>query len=163
MIVTGRDAQALASAGAVEGVDPSLASDVKSVRIDPAAGGEEGMWDGVYQVFVENASTELRDPFVREQKFRQLFTDITGVLPVLQAQGINPDLRKLLELWFEAAGVEDFEAIFGTAPPPQRTPEQLSAIAQGGNALQGFQAGQPALDNVGAPAAQPTADNSGLL
>jgi hypothetical protein len=123
------------------------------------------MWKGTYQVFVENSSTELRDPFVREQKFRQLFIDVTQQLPVLQAQGINPDLRKMLELWFEAAGVEDFESIFGTAPPPQRSPEELSAIQQGGNALGGLGqgAGQPALGNIGPPLDQPTPDNSGLL
>ncbi len=163
MIVTGRDAQAVAAAGAVDGVLPEQASQVNSIQIDPAAD-EGAMWRGEYQVFVERSSTELRDPFVREQKFRQLFIDITQMLPVLQAQGINPDLRKMLELWLEAAGVDDFEAIFGTAGPPQRTPEQLSAIAQGGNALGagGQAAGLPALGNAGPPAAPVTAENSGL-
>ena len=162
MIVTGREAQALAASGAIQGVDPEQAGEVASARIDPGAN-EGEMWQGMYQVEVERASTELRDPFVREQKYRQLFTDILGALPVLQAQGINPDLRKLLELWFEAAGVEDFESVFGTALPPQRSPEQLSAIAQGGNALGGTAPGQPALDNIGAPLDQPTSANSGLL
>ena len=163
MIVTGREAQSLAAAGAVEGVSRDQAATVASARLAPSA--EDGqMWKGEYQVFVEASSTELRDPFIREQKFRQLFTDIMGFLPVLNAQGINPDVRKLLELWFEAAGVEDFESIFGTAPPPQRSPEQLSAIQQGGNALNGGQAaGLPALGNVGPPVEQATPDNSGLL
>jgi hypothetical protein len=82
---------------------------------------------------------------------------------VLQAQGINPDLRKMLELWFEAAGVEDFEAIFGTAPQPSRSPEQLSAIQQGGNALGGSAPGQPELGNVGPPGAAPSPENSGII
>jgi len=153
MIITGREAQAVAASGAA---GPEAAQDpsaVESVGIDPA-NNEGEMWLGEYQVFVEAASTELRDPFVREQKFRQLFTDIVGVLPVLQAQGINPDLRKMLELWFEAAGVEDFESIFATAGPPQRSPEELAAIGQGGNAL-GQGAGQPAPGNVGPPVDQP--------
>ena len=161
MIITGRDAQSLAAAGAVTDVQPQDAATVESTRIDPAAG-EGEMWKGNYQVFVEAASTELRDPLVREQKFRQLFTDIVSFLPVLQAQGMNPDIRKLLELWLEAAGVEDFEAIFGTAPPPTRSPEEMAAIAQGGNAL-GQVAGQPAPDNAGPPSDQPSPDNSGLL
>ncbi len=120
------------------------------------------MWQGNYQVFVEQASTELRDPFVREQKFRQLFQDIMLQLPQLQAIGINPDVRKLLELWLEAAGVEDFESIFGTAPPPQRSPEELAAIGQGGNAL-GQLEGLPATDNAGPPADVIDPSNSGLL
>lgn len=161
MIVTGREAQGLAAAGAVQGVGPQQISQVASARLTPSAN-EGEMWKGEYQVFVEQASTELRDPFVREQKYRQLFTDITQFLPVLQAQGINPDLRKLLELWFEAAGVEDFEAVFGTAPPPQRSPEQLAAIAQGGNGV-GQQAGAPALGNIGAPLDQASPENSGML
>ena len=161
MIITGRDAQSLAAAGAVTDVEPQDAATVESTRIDPAAG-EGEMWKGNYQVFVEAASTELRDPLVREQKFRQLFTDIVSFLPVLQAQGMNPDIRKLLELWLEAAGVEDFEAIFGTAPQPTRSPEELAAISQGGNAL-GQVAGQPAPDNAGPPSDQPSPDNSGLL
>lgn len=162
MIVTGHDAQALAAAGAVQGIGPEQAAQVQSVGIDPAAN-EGEMWTGTYQVFVEAASTELRDPVLREQKYRLLFQDVLGALPVLQAQGINPDLRKMLELWFEAAGVEDFESIFGTAAPPQRSPEQMSAIAQGGNALGGSAPGQPELGNVGPPGVEPSAANSGLL
>jgi len=162
MIITGHDAQGLAAAGAVDGVDPERANEVTAAKIDPAAN-EGEMWTGTYQVFVEAASTELRDPVLREQKFRLLFQDVLAALPVLQAQGINPDLRKMLELWFEAAGVEDFEAIFGTAAPPQRTPEQLSAIQQGGNALGGSAPGQPELGNVGPPGAAPSPENSGLI
>ncbi len=162
MIVTGREAQGLAAAGAISGVPREAASQVEAASIDPAAN-DGAMWQGEYQVFVEAASTELRDPFIRAQKFRALFESVLGALPVLQAQGINPDLRKMLELWFEAEGVEDFEAIFGSAPPPQRSPEQLSAIQQGGNALSGTQPGQPELDNIGAPADLPSAANSGLL
>ena len=161
MIITGRDAQALGAAGAVNGVAPQQANQLAAVSIDPSAN-EGEMWRGEYQVFVERSSTELRDPLIREQKYRQLFVDITQMLPVLQAQGINPDLRKLLELWLEAAGVDDFESIFGTAAPPQRSPEQLSAIAQGGNALGGQAAGLPAPGNQGPPAEPVSAENSGL-
>lgn len=163
MIITGGEAKKLAAAGAVEGVEPEEASEVTSATIDPAAG-EGEMWQGTYQVFVEAQSTELRDPLMREQKFRALFQDILSALPVLQAQNINPDLRKVLELWFDAAGIEDFESIFGTAPEPQRSPEELSAIANGGNALGGggTQPGVPELGNVGPPLDQPNAGNSGL-
>jgi len=161
MIITGREAQAVAAAGAAGPEAQLEPQNVESIGIDPA-NNEGEMWLGVYQVFVEAASTELRDPLVREQKFRALFTDIVGVLPVLQAQGINPDLRKLLELWFEAAGVEDFESIFATAGEPQRPPEELAAIAQGGNAL-GQLEGLPAPGNTGPPEAAPDAGNSGLL
>jgi hypothetical protein len=161
MIITGRDAQAVAAAGGVEGVAPEEASTVPGIRIDPAEN-EGEMWKGVYQVFVEAASTELRDPFVREQKYRQLFQDIMVQLPALQAQGINVDVRKLLELWLESAGVEDFESIFGTAPPPQRTPEELSGIQQGGNGL-GQLEGLPATGNAGPPADVVDPTNSGLL
>lgn len=161
MIITGRDAQALAAVGAVEGVDPLQANAVGAVNIQPGAD-EGAMWQGAYQVFVEASSTELRDPMLREQKMRGMVMDIMGMYPTLQALGINPDVRTLLEQWMEAAGIEDFESIFGTAPPPQRSPEGMSAIAQGGNALGSQQAGQPALGNIGPPEEAITAETSGL-
>lgn len=151
MIITGRDAKSVAASGAAGPEAAERVADVETVQIDPAAN-EGEMWQGVYQVFIEKASTQLRDPLAREQKYRQLFIDVTGSLPVLQAQGINPDLRKLLELWMEAAGVEDFDSIFGTSGPPQRSPEEIAALGQGGSAdQQGFGVGLPARANVGAP------------
>ena len=150
MIITGQDAAGVAAAGAAGPEAQANPGLVETVDIDPAAD-EGAMWSGEYQVFVEKASTQLRDPFAREQKMRQLFIDVTQFLPVLQAQQINPDLRKLLELWMEAAGIEDFEAIFGAAGQPQQSPEELAAIAQGGGDAMGQMGGLPARNNVGPP------------
>lgn len=81
----------------------------------------EDMFVGEYEVFVETASTELRNPVFKEQKMREMALELTNAAPTLQQMGINLNLRKVYEKWFEAAGISDIEGMFDGAPaaPPQ--------------------------------------------
>jgi hypothetical protein len=93
------------------------------------------IWEGTYEVLVEQSSTELRNPVMREQKYRGMVMDLLGAIPMLGEMGVTLDIRKLLELWFEAAGIDDVEGLFGAAVPMGPTQE---APMEGEDALAGL-------------------------
>lgn len=150
LILTGRDAQAVLAAEG-QPADPNM---VAGARLTPGA----GMFDGTYEVFVEQGSTELRNPVLREQKYKEMFSILMGAQPTLAQQGIRIDMRKVVELWLDAAGVDDIDAILasGEMGPPQQQGPQM----QGGMLAQG-------MGSVGAAAGPPTApitaENSGIM
>jgi hypothetical protein len=110
LILTGRDAQAVTAA-----TDPSAdLAKVIGARLTPNA----EMFDGTYEVFVEQGSTELRNPEVREQKYLGMVQTLLSAQPVLLQLGVQINMRKALELWFEAMGIDDIDALL-TAPPQQ--------------------------------------------
>lgn len=121
----------------------------------------EEMFEGEYEVFVETASTELRNPIFKEQKFREMATQLTSVAPTLAQLGTPINLRKVYEKWFEAAGISDIEGMFDAGQGLQPT------LPAGGPQTPG--AGPTALlgqPNVGAaepPLDAVTSDTSGAL
>jgi len=121
LYLTGRDAQLVARATPAgdrldENGEPINPTEVTSTTINP---GDPNVWVGTYQVFVEQASTELRSPILREQKFKEMAFDLLQFGPVLAEQGVILDLRKILTLWFEAAGIEDIEGMFIEQAPDE--------------------------------------------
>lgn len=75
---------------------------------------------GEYEVEVEQASTELRNPVMREQKYRGMFIDLLPAMGALADMGVIVNIKKIMELWFEAAGIEDVDALF--VPPAPQSP-----------------------------------------
>jgi len=90
--------------------DPNLYSDV---AITPTS----DLFEGTYEVFVETNSTELRNPVMKEQRAREMFLALAGQAPTLQQMGVTLNMRKLLEAWFEAAGVPDIDGMFEANDP----------------------------------------------
>lgn len=80
------------------------------------------IWIGTYEVLVEQSSTELRNPVMREQKYRGIVMDLLNATPVLAQQGVILDIKKLLMLWFEAAGIDDVDSLFAPTPAPSVDP-----------------------------------------
>lgn len=156
-------------AGMVEGQAPpeemlAAAGDL-SLPQDAELRPTEEMFVGEYEVFVESASTELRNPIFKEQKFREMAQTLTGAAPALQQLGVSLNLRKVYEKWFEAAGISDIEGMFESGQLPQQIPAQqppLGGLGQPGPAegagagLPNIGAGQPPLDGI-------TSDSSGAL
>ena len=96
---------------------PLQPGDVASVIMSPSP----EIWVGDYEVLVEASSTELRNPVIREQKYRGMVADLASLSPVLAQSNVFIDFKKLLTLWFEAAGIDDVEGMFlepGVAPSP---------------------------------------------
>lgn len=133
------------------------------------------IWQGTYEVIVEAASTELRNPVMREQKYRGMFLDLLGAVPVLAQMGVNIDMRKLLMLWFESAGIDDVEGLLGQPSQPPLPPEggvgpegeqdplaMLSELGLDPSMLEGLGAGGGSA--AGGPPAEPIDEsNSGIL
>jgi hypothetical protein len=161
MILTGRDAQALAGS-ADPPADPNM---VMGGRLIPTP----DIFDGTYEVFVEQGSTELRNPVVAEQKYKEMFLTLSQAIPTLMQMGVQVNLRKVIELWLEAAGVDDVDAILSSSPPvPGQPPTgpgdlgaQLMAGMGGAGPPQGM--GMPNLGAAQPPVALPAPDNSGML
>lgn len=135
LVLTGRQAQQVSG-------DPLTAS----LKLTPDA----EMWGvGKFEVFVEVGSTELRNPAEREQKYKDLFLTLFPQFEALQMMGIQVNFQKILELWFEAAGVEDLEAMFGQGTqPPMMSPDMMMG-AEG--AVPGLAPGQPNFDGAAPP------------
>lgn len=116
----------------------------------------EDMFDGEYEVFVETASTELRNPIFKEQKFREMAQQLSGMAPGLAQMGLTLNLRKVLEKWFEAAGISDIEGMFDAATQPSPLgPQGPSGAPQ--------LAGLPNIAAAQGPSAGITSENSGAL
>lgn len=77
---------------------------------------EPQVFNGVYQVEVEQGSTELRNPVFKEQKFRELALSLTELAPLLAQMDVHLDMKRVLTLWFEAANIPDVGGIFSQGP-----------------------------------------------
>jgi len=84
------------------------------------------IFDGRYRVEVERGSTELRNPQVRAQQLMQMTQMMMGATEVLQQYGIPFNLKRMLEMWFEAEGIKDVDALF----EPDAAQAQSAALAQ---------------------------------
>lgn len=130
LFLTGREAERVAvrddetDFGAL-GLDPRA---VREARVEPTA----DIWIGEYEVSVTQSSTELRNPVIREQKYKGIFNEMVAAFPTLQAAGVIPNFKRILELWFEAAGVDDIDAMFAEAPAPPPLEADPEADAAGG-------------------------------
>jgi hypothetical protein len=158
LILTGRDAQTVAAA---RGSQP-LAAQPAIEKVAPT----EDIFRGVYEVFVEQNSTELRNPIMREQKYRDLFTILVNTAPVLMQFGVQVNLREGLALWLKAAGVEDVDAIL-SAPQDANPMAQLMGGMPGAAApegvLPGQRAGQPNIGAAVPPMGMIGPENSGMF
>ena len=171
LYITGRDAEALNRAeqgerlaGLMEaGADADiLAREQEGADLFGATKLTLGpdIFVGVYQVEVVQNSTELRNPIFKEQKYREMAQALTSAAPALAQQGVMLNLRKVYELWFEAAGIQDVDDLFiaqqGGMPaaPPMAPP-----AAGGGGPLPGM----PNLAGLGAPDELLSALNTGAL
>jgi hypothetical protein len=125
LYLTGRDAETVAQhapEGALQDeAGPMAVGEVGGVTLSPTP----DMWVGTYEVFVEQASTELRNPVIREQKYRGIVMDLLGMTEVLAMQGVQMDLKKLVALWLEAAGLEDVDRLFLEQPQGQLEPGRV--------------------------------------
>ena len=97
MVLTGREAQEVSGEADASAVSLTLGDET---------------WVGRFEVFVEIGSTMLRNPAEREQKYKDLFLTLFPIQQELTQTGISLNYRKMLELWFEAAGVDDLDAMF---------------------------------------------------
>jgi len=172
LVLTGKEAQAVQQSANI-GLDPEDAgsgfqdpSKVASLAVEP----NEDLFSGEYEVFVDRGSTELRDPIAREQKFKGMFIDLLQSVEVLTQLGISVNLRKVLEMWFEAAGIDDIDGMFdaqqggGAGGIPPELLQQLLAGQEGGASPGATVA--PGAPNVAAALPPGNAigpENSGLL
>lgn len=121
------------------------------------------IWSGRYEVMVEQASTELRNPIMREQKYRDMFERLLPAAPTLMQLGVTVNLKRLMELWFEAAGIDDVDAMFENPEMMQAMQAQQAQAAGGDEVPQGQEEGEPALGNAQPPTEAVTAENSGTM
>ena len=150
MVLTGREAAAVAQEPGAQQVEVTLSDEV---------------WEGRFEVNVEVGSTELRNPAEREQKYKDLFLTLFPMSLELMQTGINLNYQKMLELWFEAAGVDDLDSMF------QGNQAALGAVGPGGDALGGGEQlglgglaeGQPNFDGAGPPLGKLDESNTGLF
>lgn len=160
LVVTGRDAQALARAN--DDPDPATVEEVQMILT-------EDQFKGQYEVFVESGSTEMRNPRFREQRYLELLTTLSNVAPVMMSLGQTPpNLSKVVELLLESADIEDLDAIVGD-PAAQQALEQKKAEDAAAEAASAAPGGRPTTPggaeprNAQAPTAPITSDNSGQL
>jgi hypothetical protein len=152
LILTGKDAQAVRAAeGGQE--DPSQ---LLGAVLTPSA----DLFEGTYEVFVEQGSTELRNPVLREQKYKEMLTIFMQAQQVLAMQGVQVNLRKIVELWLEAAGVDDIDAVLGAAESQPGTPAMGPGYPGGSPALQ---AGAPNVAAATPPVMPPSPMTSGMM
>ena len=154
-------ADSLFSMGDQQGAEAALA-DTGNIYADAILTPDADMWTGEYEVQVEQASTELRSPQMREQKYRNILQTVAGLFPILQEQGVTLNFKRLLELWFEAAGIEDIEAVFdgnGQLDP------RMQAMMAGGMGGMGAPSreGEPLPQNAQPPMDMLTAMNTGAI
>lgn len=167
LFLTGRDADKISRAqngqtmaGLAEGgVSPEqlgIASQALPIAQDVVVSPSDDMFVGEYEVEVEQHSTELRNPQLKEQKYRQMTMDLIQMSEPLGMMGVVVNVKRVLELWFEAAGIDDVDAMFEgqggmvTPPPGQGAgggagidPSMIAQLMGGG--AQGFTP-----DNTGA-------------
>lgn len=129
-------------------------------------------FEGKYVVFVEKGSVELRSPQADEKRYKEMSQILISAAMPLQQMGIVVNVKRVLELWFDAAGIKDVDAMFegSQQPPPTAEPDAPSASpltgATGGTAARpgGGQTppGQPRPDVAQPPVDQISPENSGM-
>jgi len=123
MYVTGREADRLNRA---QGTEPGT-----DMIMTPTP----EIFQGKYTVEVERGSTELRNPTVKAQKYREMVSIMLGALPLLAQFGVPFNISELLILWFESEGIEDIDALF--SQDENQAMMQQIAMAQQAQALMG--------------------------
>jgi len=113
MYITGKEAEQLNRAS---GNDPQAGN----VLLTP----NPEIFEGRYRVEVERGSTELRNPQVRAQQLMQMTQLMMGATEVLQQYGVTFNLKKMLEMWFEAEGIKDVDSLF----EPDETQQQQADL-----------------------------------
>ena len=160
MFITGSEAERLNRAS---GQDPNAGD----VLLTP----NPEVFDGRYRVEVERGSTELRNPQVRAQQLMQMVQLLMANTVVLQQYGIPFNLKRMLEMWFEAEGIKDVDALFETDEQQQLMQQlaieerqaNIQGAAQGGGGISGTPEGQPNRAGIGPPAELINPANSGML
>ena len=172
LILTGREAQAVYAAEqqglAAQGTDISGDPAPETV-VDAEVKLSSEIWKGTYEVFVKQYSTELRNPVLKEQKYREMFMALMQAAPAMQQLGMQPpNLNKVLELWLEAAGVDDIDSVLQPSQGQQQMAQQQQMMQQmeqqmGQGGRSEPQAGAPSPQSIGQPAVPPSPQNSGML
>ncbi len=163
--VTGREAEKLNRATGQEELD----TDVVLTPLPE-------VFTGKYQVSVERGSTELRNPEVKANQLKDMTVMMLSALPVLKTEGIFFNLQRLMEMWFEAEGIDDVDALFEPSEEQvqrmqidlERQQNEATAGAEEGAAgpvVGGTRTspGQPRPETTSAPSASPSPENSGML
>ena len=101
------------------------------------------MFTGKYVVFVERGSTELRNPQIKAQKFKDVAQILMNTAPLLQEMGIYVNLKQALELWLKAEGISDVDALL--------TPDEEAMMMQQQQQMAGMQPPGGGRPGVGAP------------
>jgi hypothetical protein len=101
LLVTGREAEKL-----------NLLLGASEIKTDVQATPTPETFVGKYVVFVERGSTELRNPQLRAQKMKEMVQIMLGATPILMQLQVPFNIKPLLELWFEAEGIKDVDALF---------------------------------------------------
>jgi hypothetical protein len=148
MVLTGREAAAVAQEPGVEQVEVTLSDEV---------------WEGRFEVNVEVGSTALRNPAEREQKYKDLFLTLFPMSLELMQTGINLNYQKMLELWFEAAGVVDLDSMVQGNQAALGAVGPDGALGGGVPGLGGLDEGQPNFDGAGPPLGNLDELNTGAL
>jgi len=130
---------------------------------------------GRYEVQVERGSTELRNPQVKAQKLNQIVQIMLGATPLLMQLQVPFNIKRLLELWLEAEGIEDVDALF-ESDENQQMVQQLMMLQQAQGAMggaapggEGFggggqtQPGEPRPQTTNPPDDMVNPSNSGML
>lgn len=122
--VLGDELNTLMASGApdpaqVGALQAQLAGPPQDLTISPSP----DIFVGEYEVEVEQASTEMRNPQMRFEKARSLASEAVAMAPALMQFGVMLNLKRFLELLYEAANIDDVDALFlpgpmGAAPAP---------------------------------------------
>lgn len=108
------------------------------------------IFQGRYEVEVERGSTELRNPQIQAQKYAQIVQLMLGAFPTLMQMQITFNMKRLLELWLEAEGIEDVDALF-------ESDEQQDMLQQ----MMMMQQAQAAMGQSSSASGQPSAGGAG--
>jgi hypothetical protein len=167
MYVTGREAEKINRASGAENIH-------QNAVLTPVP----EIFEGRYIVEVERGSTELRNPQVKAQKLQQMVTLMLNATPVLMELQIPFNIKRLLELWFEAEGIEDVDALFEIGEEQEVMQQMalmeraMAAAGQGGGAGGAEPPGQgagrtppgePRGETTGPPSDMINPSNSGML
>lgn len=175
LFITGREAELIQKSVMGDSIEQLMGQGIGQEELFGALGGQAmniksdaivspspDIFVGKYEVEVEKHSTEIRNPQLREQKFREMTIDLVQMVPILGQMGVQVNMRKMLELWFEAAGIDDVEALF----EPGGGMQQGMGMGMPQGMAQGMpnQPGMPPNAGLeGPPGAQPTPQDSGQL
>lgn len=139
LFLTGREADAVARSDLSErllaarqaGDTAAMAEIMANLRqpMDVQVSPSPDIFQGEYEVEVESRSTELRNPVLRENKYREMALMMIQMAPMLMQLGVVVNYKRLLEQWLEAANVDDVEGIVEGSPPVAAQPAAGGDIA----------------------------------